>query len=154
MERFGASVPISGRRSRNIFGYPVAHEKCGARRAGGPEFLHRLTKSGQNVRDGSDFPLTARIGIHTGLVLIGPELLSGGAEFSAIGEAVNLAARLQAEASPGGRSSVGDRSAQQGRFTFEDLGPRAIKGLTRKIGIYKIAAPFRRARGPGHCQPA
>ena len=67
-------------------------------------------------------------------MLIGPELLSGGvAEFSAIGEAVNLAARLQAEAPPGAAVVSQETAALTGgRFSFENLGPRAIKGLSRK----------------------
>src|ERR1700689_3447859 len=126
MERFGGFVSqFQGDGVVVCFGYPVAHENDaeGAVLAA-LEFLHRLQNLDTNVRDGSDFPLTARIGIHPGLVLIGPELSSGGvAEFSAIGEAVNLAARLQAEAPPGG-AVVSQETARlvEGQFTFEKLG--------------------------------
>ena len=157
MERFGGFVSqFQGDGVVVYFGYPVAHENDAERAVRAAlEFLHRLQNLDTNVRDGSDFPLTARIGIHTGLVLIGPELLSGGvAEFSAIGEAVNLAARLQAEAPPGG-AVVSQETAQliEGRFTFEDLGPRAIKGLSRKIGIYKIVAPIQTSASAGGSLP-
>ena len=157
MERFGGFVSqFQGDGVVVYFGYPVAHENDAERAVRAAlEFLHRLQNLDTNVRDGSDFPLTARIGIHTGLVLIGPELLSGGvAEFSAIGEAVNLAARLQAEAPPGG-AVVSQETAQliEGRFSFEDLGPRAIKGLSRKIGIYKIVAPIQTSASAGGSLP-
>jgi class 3 adenylate cyclase/predicted ATPase len=142
MERFGGFVSqFQGDGVVVYFGYPVAHENDAERAVrAGLEFLHRLQNLDTNVRNGSDFPLTARIGIHTGLVLIGPELLSGGvAEFSAVGEAVNLASRLQAEA-PVGSVVVSQETARlvDGQFTFEDLGFRAIKGLSRKIDIYKV----------------
>jgi class 3 adenylate cyclase/tetratricopeptide (TPR) repeat protein len=146
MERFGGFVSqFQGDGVVVYFGYPVAHENDAERAVRAAlEFLHRLQNLDTNIRDGSDFPLTARIGINTGLVLIGPELLSGGvAEFSAIGEAVNLAARLQAEA-PVGSAVVSQETARlvEGRFEFENLGPRKIKGLSRTIEIYKAIAPI------------
>jgi len=142
MERFGGFVSqYQGDGVVIYFGYPVAHENDAERAVRAAlEFLQRLQNLDTNIRDGSDFPLTARIGINTGLVLIGPELVSGGvAEFSAIGEAVNLAARLQAEAPPG-TAVVSQETARlvEGKFTFESLGSRVIKGLSRRIEIYKV----------------
>ena len=153
MERFGGFVSqFQGDGVVVYFGYPVAHENDAERAVRAAlEFLHRLQNLDTNIRDGSDFPLTARIGINTGLVLIGPELLSGGvAEFSAIGEAVNLAARLQAEAPPGS-AVVSQETARlvEGKFTFEALGSRAIKGLSRKIEIYKVIAPIQTSASAG-----
>jgi class 3 adenylate cyclase/predicted ATPase len=144
MERFGGFVSqFQGDGVVVYFGYPVAHENDAERAVRASlEFLHRLRTLDTSVRDGSDFPLTARIGIHTGLALIGSELLSGGvSEFSAIGEAVNIAARLQAEA-PSGSVVVSQETARlvESRFTLEDLGPRAIKGISRKVVIYKVIA--------------
>src|SRR5437763_10412305 len=152
MERFGGFVSqFQGDGIVVYFGYPVAHENDAERAVRASlEFLHRLQNLDPTVRDGSNFPLTARVGIHTGLALIGPELLSGGvSEFSAIGEAVNLAARLQAEAPPG--SVVVSRETVQlveSRFTFEDLGWRTIKGFSRNVVIYKVIAPVPAATRP------
>jgi class 3 adenylate cyclase/predicted ATPase len=157
MERFGGFVSqFQGDGVVVYFGYPVAHENDAERAVRAAlEFLHRLQGLDTTIRDGSDFPLSVRIGIHTGLVLIGPELLSGGvAEFSAIGEAVNLAARLQAEAPPGS-AVVSQETARlvEGRFTFESLGSRAIKGLSRQIEIYKVIAPIQTGASPGGSLP-
>jgi class 3 adenylate cyclase/tetratricopeptide (TPR) repeat protein len=158
MERFGGFVSqFQGDGIVIYFGYPVAHENDAERAVRAAlEFLQRLQNLDTNVRDGTDFPLTARVGIHTGLALVGPGLLSGGAaEFSAIGESVNLAARLQAEA-PEGSVVVSRETAHliEGRFTFEDLGWRNIKGLSRPVLIYKViatnaAAPAGSALGSG-----
>jgi tetratricopeptide (TPR) repeat protein len=82
-------------------------------------------------------------------------LLSGGvAEFSAIGEAVNLAARLQAEAPPGS-AVVSQETARlvEGRFTFESLGSRAIKGLSRQIEIFRAIAPIQTSARAGGSLP-
>ena len=145
MERFGGFVAqFQGDGIVVYFGYPVAHENNAERAVWASlEFLQRLRNLDTIVRDGVDFPLTARIGIHTGLALIAPELLSGGvSEFSAIGEAVNLAARLQGEAPPG--SVVVSRETAQlveNRFSFEELGSRTLKGLSRPVVLYKVIAP-------------
>jgi len=145
MERFGGFVAqFQGDGVVVYFGYPAAHENDAERALRAAlEFLHRLQGLDTTIRDGSDSPLAARIGINTGLVLIGPEVVSGGvAEFSAIGEAVNLAARLQAEAPPNS-AVVSQETARlvQDKFVFEDLGPRDIKGLSRKISIFRVLAP-------------
>jgi class 3 adenylate cyclase/tetratricopeptide (TPR) repeat protein len=158
MERFGGFVSqFQGDGVVVYFGYPVAHENDAERAVRAAlEFLHRLEKLDTNVRDGSDFPLTARIGIHTGIVLIGPELLSGGvSEFSAIGEAVNLAARLQGEA-PAGSAVVSQETARlvEGQFIFEHLGARVIKGLSRKIDIFKVIAPVQTGAHAGASIPS
>src|SRR5689334_296304 len=145
MERFGGFVAqFQGDGVVAYFGYPVAHENDAERAVRAAlEFLERLKNLDTHIRDGSNIPLTARIGIHTGLVLIGPELVSGGAaEFSASGEAVNLAARLQAEAPSGTAVVSHDTGARTGgRFSLDSLGSRPIKGLSRQIEIYKVTGP-------------
>jgi class 3 adenylate cyclase/tetratricopeptide (TPR) repeat protein len=153
MERFGGFVSqFQGDGIVVYFGYPIAHENDAERAIRASlEFLHRLRNLDTKIRDGTDVPLAARIGMNTGLVLIGPELVSSGvAEFSAVGEAVILAARLQDEA-PTGSVVVSRETAKlvEGRFTFENLGPRTIKGLSRKVIIYKVIAPAPAGTRPG-----
>ena len=82
------------------FGYPRAHEDDAERavRAGLAliEAVGRMTVS-------SDETLAARIGIATGLVMVGDLVGEGAAqEQTVVGETPNLAARLQALAQPGG----------------------------------------------------
>ena len=81
------------------FGYPAAHE----------DDAEQAVRAGLAIRDAagslqvnSGFPLQARVGIATGLVVIGDQLGTGGPRHPfAIGETPNLAAELQAAASPG-----------------------------------------------------
>jgi predicted ATPase len=84
--------------------------------------------------------LAARIGIHTGPVVIGPELASAGPrQHEIVGEAANLAARLQGEA-PTNAVVVSHETLElvEGLFVAEPLGSRQLRGLTRTILVYRI----------------
>ena len=74
--------------------------------------------------------LAVRIGIHTGLVVVG-EMGSGGRqEHLALGDTPNLAARLQGLAAPDTVViSAATSRLVQGYFTCQDLGTHALKGL-------------------------
>lgn len=119
------------------FGYPRAHEDDAERavRAGIAivEAVERLC-----LPDGA--PLAARVGIATGLVVVGDVLGSGSArEREVIGETPNLAARLQALADP---SAVVIAPATHrlvsGLFEYADLGERRIKGFSEPIRTWRV----------------
>src|ERR1019366_3361905 len=79
--------------------------------------------------------LAVRIGIATGLVVVGDLVGEGPArERAVVGDTPNLAARLLGLASPGGvvfsaatRRLIGDR------FRLRDLGRHAVKGLAEPV---------------------
>jgi len=81
-----------------LFGAPVAHEDDGERavRAG---LKMQQTIARYVAEEGSDHPLRMRIGINTGEVLVGT---LAGTDYTAMGDVVNTASRLQTEAPPGG----------------------------------------------------
>ncbi|HUC86380.1 MAG TPA: adenylate/guanylate cyclase domain-containing protein [Candidatus Acidoferrales bacterium] len=81
--------------------------------------------------------LQMRIGIHTGLVVVGPMNLAG--EFLATGEAVNLASRLEKNAPVGGIliSSETFRLVY-GNFDTQALPPLLVKGLADPLETYLI----------------
>jgi class 3 adenylate cyclase/tetratricopeptide (TPR) repeat protein len=142
MERFGGFVArYIGDGILVYFGYPIAHENDAERAIRAAlELIERLRGLDTTVRDTTMPPLVARIGISTGLALIAPELLSGGAsEHNAIGDVVNLAARFQAEAPPSGVVISRETfDLVEGRFECAALGSRPIKGLPREVGIYQV----------------
>jgi class 3 adenylate cyclase len=76
-------------------------------------------------------PLQVRIGIATGLVVVGDLIGEGEArERGVVGETPNLAARLQALAEPGTVViAPSTRRLTGGLFDYEDLGATEIKGL-------------------------
>lgn len=117
------------------FGYPVAHENDAARAV--LSALEILESGAAAVSEGHR--LEVRIGIHTGLVVVGDVGAGGRREQLALGETPNIAARLQGEAKPGTLVvSDATRKNLAGQFALEDLGARTLKGLSRPVQIYRV----------------
>ena len=117
------------------FGFPRAHEDDAARAVhAGLEIAEAVaalqTRAGEN--------LAVRVGIATGLVVVGDLVGQGSAQEQAVvGDTPNLAARLQGLAEAGGvvvsaatRRLIGDR------FRLKDLGRHAVKGLAEPVEAY------------------
>jgi class 3 adenylate cyclase/predicted ATPase len=122
------------------FGYPLAHEDDAQRavRAG----LGMLDSLGQlNTRLGEErgVQLAVRLGVHTGLVVVGE--VGGGTrqEQLALGETPNLAARLQGLAAP--NTLVISATTFQllgGFFACQPLGTPPLKGQTQPLAVYRV----------------
>jgi class 3 adenylate cyclase len=119
------------------FGYPLAHEDDAERtvRAG----LDIIAAVAQLETHAAE-PLAVRIGIATGVVVIG-DLSREGAlrEHTVVGETPNLAARLQALAEPGTivvaastRRLLGDL------FRLRDLGRHEVKGIAEPVAAWAV----------------
>ncbi|HXV83278.1 MAG TPA: AAA family ATPase [Candidatus Binatia bacterium] len=135
IERFGGYVgQFLGDGVLAYFGYPVAYEHD-ARRA-----VEASLCMIEEVRDLSvqGEILETRIGIHTGIVVIGAGRAAG-QDDQAIGEAPSLAARLQSEAEPN-TVLISDTTARLVRGTFElkKLRPRRLKGFSREMAVYQV----------------
>jgi class 3 adenylate cyclase len=121
------------------FGYPRAHE----------DDAERAVRAGLGLVDAVGLiqvkaaKLQARVGIATGLVVVGDLIGEGSAqEQSVVGETPNLAARLQALAEPGAvviaprtRRLVGEL------FEYRDLGAVAVKGLAGPVPAWQVLRP-------------
>jgi class 3 adenylate cyclase len=121
------------------FGYPRAHE----------DDAERAIRAGLGVIDAvgrldvESVKLRARVGIATGLVVVGDLIGEGSAqEQSVVGETPNLAARLQALAEPdavviaaGTRRLVGDL------FEYRDLGAVEVKGIAAPVPVWQVLRP-------------
>jgi class 3 adenylate cyclase len=134
------------------FGYPQAHE----------DDAERAVRAGLDViqavgrLDVEAAALHARVGIATGLVVVGDLIGEGSAqEQSVVGETPNLAARLQALAEPdavviaaGTRRLVGDL------FEYRDLDAVELKGIAGPVPAWQVLRPsavvsrFEALRGP------
>jgi class 3 adenylate cyclase len=122
------------------FGYPRAHEDDAQRavRAG----LGMVEALGQlNTRLGQDrgVQLAVRLGIHTGLVVVGE--VGGGArqEQLALGETPNLAARLQGIAAPNTLViSATTFQLLEGFFACQPLGTPLLKGQAQLLAVYRV----------------
>jgi len=119
------------------FGYPRAHEDSAQRAVqAGLDIMAGLAELGT---DG----LEARCGVHTGPVVVG-ELGVGEKRLcdGIVGEAPNIAARLQAFASPGSLvMSEATLRLVEGFFEIEPLGPQMLKGVSAPIAIYRVLRP-------------
>jgi class 3 adenylate cyclase/predicted ATPase len=121
------------------FGYPRAHE----------DDAERAVRAGLGAIDAvgrlyvHSVKLQARVGIATGLVVVGDLIGEGSAqEQSVVGETPNLAARLQALAEPdavviaaGTRRLVGDL------FEVRDLGAVEVKGIAAPVPAWQVLRP-------------
>jgi class 3 adenylate cyclase len=121
------------------FGYPRAHE----------DDAERAVRAGLGVidvvgrLDVKSTKLQARVGIATGLVVVGDLIGEGSAqEQSVVGETPNIAARLQGLAGPdavviamGTRRLVGDL------FEYRDLGAAEVKGIATPVPAWQVLRP-------------
>ena len=124
------------------FGFPRAHEDDAERavRAG----LAIVDAVGR-LRSPDGAPLGVRVGIATGLVVVGDLIGSGPAqEHAVVGETPNLAARLQALAEPGAVviAPVTHRLVG-GLFEYADLGDHPVKGFAEPIRAWRVLGPGR-----------
>src|SRR5262245_28386381 len=119
------------------FGWPHAHEDEAERavRAG-----LAIVNTVAGLETPVNAPLAARVGIATGLVMVG-ELIGQGAaqEQTVVGETPNLSARLQALAEPGSVViSQATRRLVGGLFELEDLGPQRLKGFAAPLTAFRV----------------
>jgi TOMM system kinase/cyclase fusion protein len=122
------------------FGYPRAHEDDAQRavRAG----LGIVEAVGQlNIRLKQDrgVELAVRLGVHTGLVVVGD--VGGGPrqEQLALGETPNLAARLQGLAAPNTLViSAATFQLLGGFFACQSIGPHRLKGFAQPLAVYQV----------------
>jgi class 3 adenylate cyclase/tetratricopeptide (TPR) repeat protein len=122
------------------FGYPHAHEDDAERAIRSAlGVMATLTGLNQRLATEHSLELAARVGIHTGPVVVGDMGQSGRPEILAMGATANLAARLQAVALPGS-VVISQETLQlvQGIFVTEDLGAKVLKGVSQPIGVHRV----------------
>src|SRR6516164_4152448 len=119
------------------FGYPRAHEDDAERAVrAGLEIAAAVTRLETRGTD----PLAVRIGIATGLVVVGDLVGEGSAQEQAVvGETPNLAARLQALAEPGQLVIAGATRRLIGDlFRLRDLGRQIAKGFAEPVEAFVV----------------
>ncbi|MEH2513547.1 class 3 adenylate cyclase/predicted nucleic acid-binding Zn ribbon protein [Nitrobacteraceae bacterium AZCC 1564] len=124
------------------FGYPHAHEDDAERavRAG----LALVETIGTTALPlPGEMKLQVRVGIATGLVVVGDLIGSGAAQEQAVvGETPNLAARLQGLAAPDTVVIAADtRRLTGGLFEYRDLGPATLKGFADPVRAWQVVGP-------------
>src|SRR3989454_418018 len=122
------------------FGYPQAHEDDAQRAIHtGLGIIEAVEALNTSLEPAKGIKLAVRLGIHTGLVVVGEMGGAGRQEQLALGEVPNLAARLQGLAEPN-TLAVSQASYRliQGYFTCESLGEHALRGVTQPLNVYRV----------------
>ena len=119
------------------FGWPQAHENDAERAArAGLAILEAVAKLNQGS---TELQIAVRVGIDSGAVVVGA---GAGKEADVFGETPNIAARLQASASPNTvLITAPTHRLISGLFVVEALGPRALKGITTPIEVFQVVRP-------------
>jgi class 3 adenylate cyclase/tetratricopeptide (TPR) repeat protein len=139
VQRFGGFVAkYMGDGVLLYFGYPQAHE----------DDVERAVRTGLELIQSvgkvkSSAPLQTRVGIATGLVVVGDLIGSGAAQEQAVvGETPNLAARLQGIADPNMVVIAESTRRLLGNlFDFEDLGAKDLKGISGPVQAWAVLRP-------------
>ncbi len=126
-----------------FFGYPSAHEDDAERAVrAGRDLVEAVTRLNDEPDNLEGFELKARVGIATGLVVVGDVSSGGVTEKDAVaGEAANLAARLQGLARPNTVVvSALTRTIAAEAFEYRDLGNQNLKGFEAPMAAYEVVA--------------
>jgi predicted ATPase/class 3 adenylate cyclase len=123
------------------FGYPRSLERNAERAVRSAQsIVEAMAELSRGIGRTHDIEITVRIGIATGMVMVG-ELIGEGVaqERTVVGEAPNMAARLQSLAGRNGivigsltRELAGDA------FTYQDLGKKELKGIPGLVQTWAV----------------
>ena len=120
------------------FGYPTAHEDDAERAVHAALAILDVVGA---LKPAADVILQARIGIASGVVVVGDLVREGGTqENAAIGETTNLAARLQSLAEPNTIVISPQTHRLVGAlFEYHDLGRHSLKGFAEPVHVRQVA---------------
>src|SRR3989441_12252330 len=121
-------------------GYPQAHEDDAHRAVrAGLGMLGAMGDLNQELQQAKGLQLAIRVGIHTGLVVVGAMGGAGRQEQLALGETPNIAAKIQGLAAPN-TIAISDATYRlvQGYFQCQDLGAHAPRGVIEAMRLYNV----------------
>ena len=122
------------------FGYPHAHEDDAHRAIRtGLGMLTALGDLNTGLQQAKGIQLAIRIGVHTGLVVVGDMGGQGRQEQLALGEVPNVCARIQGVAEPNTIAmSEATYRLVQGYFACQDLGAQTLRGVAEPLHVYQV----------------
>ncbi len=130
-----------------LFGAPIALEDAPQRAIRSALAMHReMTRFSQEIKTQKGIPpVVLRIGINTGPVVVGTLGNDLRVQFTADGDTINMAARMEQMAEPG-TTYVTENTFRltEGFFRFEALGEKQVKGKEKPLKVYRVLAPSTR----------
>ena len=122
------------------FGYPHAHEDDAHRAVRtGLGILEAMGNCNTRLERAKGITLAVRLGIHTGLVVVGDMGGGGRQEQLALGEVPNLAARIQGLAAPN-TLVISEATSRlvEGYFTCRHWGAHTLRGVSQPLKVYRV----------------
>jgi class 3 adenylate cyclase/tetratricopeptide (TPR) repeat protein len=130
-----------------FFGAPIAHEDDPQRAVlAALDIVSGIRPYRERVRQDHDMDIDMRVGINTGLVVVGAVGSDLRMEYTALGDAINLAARMEQTAEPGTVQVAHDTfKLVKNLFDFEPLGGIEVKGRSEPVQTYRVLGRRRQA---------
>ena len=123
-----------------FFGAPITHEDDPQRAVlAGLDILTGISPYLEQIKQKWGIEINVRVGINTGLVVVGAVGSDLRMEYTAMGDAINLAARMEQTAEPGTMQIAYDTyKAVKPFFNFEALGGIEVKGKEEPVLSYRV----------------
>ncbi|UCC61498.1 MAG: tetratricopeptide repeat protein [Anaerolineae bacterium] len=139
----GTLVRMMGDAILAFFGAPIAHEDDPERACRAAlEIVEGAQRYAARLERERGLPgFNVRVGINTGLVVVGEVGSDLRVEYTAMGDAINVAARMESAAEPGTILITGETHRLIAHsFETEALGPIQVKGKAAPIHVYRVLA--------------
>jgi class 3 adenylate cyclase/tetratricopeptide (TPR) repeat protein len=125
-----------------LFGAPIAHEDHAARACYAALRMQESVRHyAESVRRTTGIPIQIRVGLNSGEVVvreIGSDLRM---DYSAVGQTVHLASRMEQMAAPGTILVTTDAlTLAEGYVETKSLGALPVKGLEAPVEVYEVTA--------------
>jgi class 3 adenylate cyclase/tetratricopeptide (TPR) repeat protein len=123
-----------------LFGAPVAHEDHAQRACYAALAMQRaLEEYGEKIRKECGVEFKMRVGLNSGPVIVGSVGDDLRMDYTAVGDTVNLASRMQTMARPGTvLVSADTHRMARDFFKFEPLGKVQVKGKEKPVEAYQL----------------
>ncbi|MEX2649662.1 MAG: alpha/beta fold hydrolase [Alphaproteobacteria bacterium] len=141
VHRFEGTVnKVQGDGIMALFGAPIAHEDHALRACYAALAMRdEIAELCERTRRSEGYEALARVGVHSGEVVVRAIGTDLSVDYDAIGQTVHLASRLEQLALPGTiRLSAATHRLATGFVTVESLGPVPIKGLSEPIEVFEL----------------
>lgn len=141
VSRYGGTVArLMGDGMLAFFGAPVSHEDDPQRAVlAGLDIVAAVAAYGAALKAANGLDFAVRVGINTGFVVVADVGSAALSELTAMGDAVNIAARMQSTAQPGTVQIAAEtyRLVSQ-QFGTEPLGKIELKGKAEPVAAYRV----------------
>jgi class 3 adenylate cyclase len=138
----GTIAQLQGDAMLAFFGAPIAHEDDPERAIlAALDMVAAIDEFGRQLKQTQGIDFGIRAGINTGPVIVGNVGSDLRYEYTALGDAVNVAARMQTAAQPGTVLITANTLRLAGEvFEVEDLGGLDVKGKAEPVHAYRVVA--------------